>query len=285
MLFTEAQERFKEYLIFREKSKETVKGYMKDLRKLNRFLEDLNNGPVYLDDIEMEHIEKYMLYLKEIGLKPRSRNRYLFSVRSFLNYAVKKKWVDYNVASEIESVNVLQEKKVALTPEEIQQLLEAIEHPIIEFAVILLAYTGLRIQEAHNLRLEDIDFERNRILANGKGKKQRYIPIANALKPYLEDYLANVRGPVDSEYVLATKKTGRLSPGFVNYELRKAVHKLGWNKTVTCHTLRRSFATNLLRKGVNIFTISKLLGHASVKTTMVYLQLNEDELQAAVNKL
>jgi site-specific recombinase XerD len=285
MLFTEAQERFKEYLIFREKSKETVKGYMKDLRKLNRFLEDLNNGPVYLDDIEMEHIEKYMLYLKKIGLKPRSRNRYLFSVRSFLNYAVKKKWVDYNVASEVESVSVLQEKKVALTQEELQQLIEVIEHPIVKFAVILLAYTGLRIQEAQNLRLEDIDFEQNRILANGKGKKQRYIPIASALKPHFEDYLVNIRGSVDSEFVLATKKTGRLSPGYVNYELHKAVDKLGWNKTVTCHALRRSFATNLLRKGVNIFAISKLLGHASVKTTMIYLQLNEDELQAAVNKL
>jgi site-specific recombinase XerD len=286
MLFIEAQEAFKKHLIYREMSEETVKGYMKDLRCFNKYLADSYNSSVYVEDITLDDVEEYMYYLlDERELAPRSRNRYLFSLRSFLNYAVKKRWVEYNVASEMEPVKVLDEKKVALTQDEIDELLKAIKHPIVKFAVAFLVYTGMRIKEANTLEFEDIDYEKNHFLANGKGKKQRYIPIANSLKPYLVDYLENVRGPIDSPFLLATKKTGKLSATYINYELHRATKELGWDKVVTCHALRRSFATNLLRKGVDVFTIQKLLGHASPKTTTIYLQLNENELQTAVDRL
>lgn len=286
MLFTEGQQLFKKNMTYRDMSDETIKGYMKDLRCFNRFVTNIYNSSVYLEDLTSDNVEDYMYYLlDEKELAPRSRNRYLFSLRSFLNYAVKKKWVSHNVASEIDPVKILQKKKVALTQEEVQQLLETIEHPIINFAIALLAYTGMRVNEAHTLKLEDIDYEKNRFLANGKGKKQRFIPIADSLKPLLVDYLNNIRGEIDSEFVLATSKTGKLSAGYINNELHRATNELGWEKNVTCHALRRSFATNLLRKDVNVYAISKLLGHASLKTTTEYLQLEDDELQTAVNKL
>ncbi|MEK4951668.1 tyrosine-type recombinase/integrase [Bacillus sp. FSL W8-1127] len=286
MLFSEAQEAFKKHLIYREMSGETVKGYMKDLRCFNRYMTDVYNGAIYVEDITTDDIEEYMHYLlDERELAPRSRNRYLFSLRSFLNYAVKKQWVEHNVASEVDPVKVMEEKKVALTEEEIDELLATIKHKIVKFSVAFLYYTGMRVNEAHNITFEDIDNERNRLLVNGKGKKQRYIPIAKSLKPHLENYLTNIRGPIDSPYLLATKKTGRLSAGYINYELHRATKELGWDKNVTCHALRRSFATNLLRKRVDVFKISKLLGHSSIKTTTVYLQLNENELQTDIDKL
>lgn len=286
MLFTEGQQHFKKYMIYHEMSPETVKGYMKDLRCFNQFITDRYNSLVYVEDITVEDVEEYMYYLvDERELAPRSRNRYLFSLRSFFNYAVKKQWVKRNVAAEVDPVKVMEEKKVALTKEEIEELLDAIDHPIIHFAVALMSYSGMRVIEAKGLKMSDIDFERNRFLVNGKGRRQRYVPIAKALKPYLDDYLNHIRVDVDSDYVLATTKTGRLSAGYINLVLHKATKKLGWDKTVTCHTLRRSFATNLLREGVNVFAISKLLGHKSLKTTTLYLQLNENELQSAVDKL
>ncbi|WP_346200240.1 tyrosine-type recombinase/integrase [Caldifermentibacillus hisashii] len=286
MLFTEAQQAFKKYMIYHEMSSETVKGYMKDLRTFNRFITDKYNSLIYVEDITVDDVEEYMYYLvDERELAPRSRNRYLFSLRSFFNYAVKKQWVDRNVAAEVDPVKVMEEKKVALTKEEIDELLNMIEHPVIHFAVALMAYSGMRVIEAKGLKMSDIDFEYNQFLVNGKGRQQRYVPIAKTLKPYLDDYLNNIRGDIDSDYVLATTKTGRLSAGYINNILHKATDKLGWDKKVTCHTLRRSFATNLLREGVNVFAISKLLGHRSLKTTTVYLQLNENELQTAVDKL
>ena len=119
----------------------------------------------------------------------------------------------------------------------------------------------------------------------GKGRRQRYVPIAKALMPYLEEYLKNIRVDLESDYVLATVKSGKLSSAYINKVLRKTTKKLGWSKNVSCHTLRRSFATNLLRNGVNVFTISKLLGHKSLKTTTHYLHLNDSELQSAVDTL
>lgn len=286
MLFTEAQKAFEKYMTYQEMSPETVKGYMKDLRTFNRFITDRYNGLVYVEDIIVDDIEDYMYYLvDERELAPRSRNRYLFSLRSFLNYSEKKGWIERNVAAEVDPVKVMEEKKLALTKEELEELFDVINKPIIRFAVVLMAYSGMRVIEAKGLKLKDIDFEQNQFLITGKGRRQRFIPIAKYLKPHLDDYLKNVRGDVDSEYLLATTKTGKLSAGYINSELHKATEKLGWNKKVTCHTLRRSFATNLLRNGVNVFAISRLLGHQSLKTTTVYLQLNENELQDAVDKL
>lgn len=286
MLFTEAQKAFEKYMIYHEMSQETIKGYMKDLRNFNRFITERYNSLVYVEDITLNHVKEYMYYLVDKReLAPRSRNRYLFSLRSFFNYAVKKQWVDRNVAAKVNPVKVMQEKKVALTQEEIEELLEVIEHPIIRFAVVLMANSGIQVIEAKGIKMIDIDLAQNQFLITGKGKWPRYVPIAKELKPYLEDYLTNIRGDIDSEYLLATTKTGRLSSGYINVELHKATEKLGWDKKVTCHTLRRSFATNLLRKGVNVFAISKLLGHQSLETTAMYLQLNENELQQAVDTL
>lgn len=286
MLFTEAQKAFEKYMIYHEMSQETVKGYMKDLRTFNRFITERYNSLVYVEDITLAHVKEYMYYLVDkLELAPRSRNRYLFSLRSFFNYAVKKQWVDRNIAAKVHPVKVIQEKKVALTQEEIEELLEVIEHQIIRFAVVLMANSGIQVVEVKGIKMIDIDFAQNQFLIIGKGKWPRYVPIAKALKPYLEDYLTNIRGDIDSEYLLATSKTGRLSSGYINVELHKATEKLGWDKKVTCQTLRRSFATNLLRNDVNVFAISKLLGHQSLKTTAMYLQLNENELQQAVDTL
>ena len=286
MLFTEAQAAFKKYMIYQEMSQETITSYLKDLRTFNKFVTERNNTLIYLEDIMVDDVEEYMYYLlDEKELAPRSRNRYLFSLRSFFNYAVKKKWVDRSVAAEVDAVKVTDEKKVALSQEEVQGLIEAIDHKIIRFAVALMANTGMRVIEARSLKMTDIDFDQNQFLVNGKGRSQRYVPIAKSLMPQLEGYVKDVRGDVDSEYVLATMKSGKLSSAYINKELHKATGKLGWSKKVSCHTLRRSFATNLLRNGVNVFAISKLLGHKSLKTTTLYLQMNDSELQTAVDTL
>ena len=286
MLFTEGQKEFQKYLVYQEKSQETVKGYMKDLRTFSRFATDRYNTLVYVEDITVDDVLEYMYYLvDERELAPRSRNRYLFSLRSFFNFAVTKQWVERNVASEVKPVNVMEERKVALTQKEVEELLNLIEHPIIHFAVALMANSGMRVIEAKGLKMNDIDFEQNQFLVNGKGRRQRYVPIAKLLKPHLDNYLTNVRGDVDSEYVLATTKTGKLSAGYINNVLHSAADRLGWDNKVTCHTLRRSFATNLLRNGVNVFAIQQLLGHQSLKTTQVYLQLKDNELQQAVDTL
>lgn len=286
MLFIEGQKVFEKYLINRGLRPETVRGYMKELHTFNRFITDRYNNLVYVEDITVDDVEEYMHQLDDKrDLAPRSRNRYLFSLRSFLNYAVKNQWVERNVASDVNQVKVIEEEKVVLTQEEVEELLNMIEHPIIHFAVALMANSGMRVIEATGLKMKDIDFEQNQFLVHEKGRRQRYVPIAKSLQPHLDNYLTNVRCNVDSEYLLATAKTGKLSASYINDVLHKATQKLGWNKKVTCCTFRRSFVTNLLRSNVDIFTIQRLLNHQSLKTTLSLFQLHDNRLRNVVDTL
>lgn len=286
MLLEDLKSTFINSLKINEYSKETIDGYKKDLRLFNRFLCRQYNGFVYIEDITTDDIEEYMLYLaEERKLKPRSRNRYLSSVSSMLNYAVKKEWLEKNPASVVDNAKVIETQKISLSEDEVEELLNAINKPLIRVAVNFMAKSGLRINETVNLKLENVDFEKDLIyVINGKGKKNRNVPLAKSMRSDLVTYIDQIRDS-DSPYFFATKKTGRLSAQYTNYELRKAVNSLGWKKTVTNHTLRRSFATNLLHKGVNIVTIQHLLGHASLKTTSIYLNVQPPDLRNAVDLL
>lgn len=172
-----------------------------------------------------------------------------------------------------------------MTEGEIAQLVEAIEKPILRLAVLFMAKTGLRVNEVVMLKLSAVDLETNIIhVIEGKGGKYREVPIAESLRTELIEYLQQTR-EADSEYFFATKKTGRLSAQYINRELKMAAKALGWDKNITNHTMRRSFATILLNKNVNIVTIQHLLGHSSLRTTSIYLNILDLDLRNAVDLL
>ncbi|TMN21868.1 recombinase [Lentibacillus cibarius] len=285
MLYADASKYYLQYLSAQERSEDTLEGYEKDYRVFRGFIEDVFNGPVYIEDVTRDNLENYMIYLKEKRkLAPRSRNRYISSIRSLFEYAEDKGWIEKNVASKVKDAKVPEDQKVTLTEDEVDQLINEIDKPLLKTLVIFMYRTGLRITSAINLRLEDVDLDAGTITACIKEGKIITIHISEKLYPTLVEYLKSIRDS-DSPYFFATKKTGRVSPAYMNAQLRAAVKRLGWNKKVTSHTLRRSFATNLLRNGVELPYISKLLGHESVKTTMIYLNILSDDLKEAINKL
>src|SRR5690606_17962462 len=141
----------------------------------------------------------------------------------------------------------------------------------IRIICITLFYTGMRIGECLNLRLGDIDLAQNTIrVVNGKGKKDRTIPINKDLAPLLAHYIAHERPAVDTDYLFATAKSGSITAAYVNRVIKDTVTALGWTKNVTAHVLRHSFASNLIKKGVNIVHVQKLLGHSNLKVTSIY---------------
>lgn len=286
MLFDETQELFLQSYKLKEASKETLYGYRRDLQLFHDFLSKRLNTSVYVDEIELEDLEAYLYYLAEVRkLLPSTRNRYLASVSSMLNYAVKKGWMEQNPALLIDRAKVIEQPKVTLNEKEIDQLVEVIEHPVIRTAVLFLAKTGLRVNEMTQLKLQAVHFETNRIhVYEAKGGKYRVVPMAASLKPVLQEYLDNIR-EADSEYFFAVQKTGKLSAQYINRELSRAIRQLNWTKHVSNHTLRRSFATNLYNKNVGLVTIQKLLGHESLKTTSIYLNVQSADLEDAVNLL
>lgn len=270
------------------RSEETLRGYLSDLNAFNEHLVQQFNGPVYIDDITTEDIEEYLNKRKnDDQLASASVNRFLNSIRICLDFAVKQKWVSFNVAEDIEPLKVNRAERTYLSVEELNELLDGMEHKIIKEACRLMAYAGARVSECTNLTVSDVDFEKNVIrIINGKGGKDRIVPMNAVLKGHLLHYKNNIRPKyIESDKFFATKTSGELSPAYVNRKLHQTTKKLGWEKHVTCHILRHTFASQLVSKNVNIVKISKMLGHADVRTTSIYTHSNIDELAEAVNLL
>lgn len=286
MLLDEAIEKFKRYLIVTDKSKETVRSYGMDLTNFLQFLEEKYNCPLYLEEVQVEDIEDYLYHLKKKNLQTASRSRNLYTLRSFWNYAFKNKLCKWNLAMAVEPVKIQKKERTYLSVDEVKTLIENIDHELIKIVVQTLYFTGLRINECLNLKIDDIDLN-SKILhvIRGKGNKNRDIPINEQLLPILKGYLENGRVEAHSEYFFATKKSGKLSAPYVNTVLRDTVKSLGWKKHVTAHILRHSFASNLIKNGVNLVYVQRLLGHSNLKVTSIYTHANMEDLNESINLL
>ena len=287
MQLNQAIESFIDYLEMIDRSKSTQNDYRYSLSKFNEFLQNKHNGPVYVEDIVLQDLEDFLMHEKERGMASASRSSMLYTIKSFYNYMCKKDLCDKNLALLLEPIKVKQKERDYLTEEEFEELINVITSPLIKAVIQTMFYTGGRITEITNLKLEDVDLENNILhIIGGKGNKDRDIPISLKLHKILTSYLKNVRKPeVKTDRFFTTKKTGRVSNNYVNGCIRKALIKLDWDKEISAHNLRHSFSSNLLEKGASVVSIQKLLGHSSLAVTTRYLHQDKSVLNDAVNLL
>ncbi|MFD2679260.1 tyrosine-type recombinase/integrase [Bacillus seohaeanensis] len=207
-----------EGLLAKNASEETVNGYGKDLEMVNRFLEERYNGLVVLADVQTKDLEDYLANLRtKKNYQPASVNRHLNTLRSFYNYAVKKGWTTYHAAAPIDQLKVPKKERTFIEEDEYKELVNAIEHPTIKTVIQFLYYTGLRITECLSLTLDEVNLERKTVhVKNGKGNKERVVPINDKLLPILVDYVESIRPSVDSNRFFALKKTGKVSDVYVD---------------------------------------------------------------------
>lgn len=285
MLLNQASEDFIRYLELIDRSKQTIVGYEKELRYMSNFLNVKHNCPVYVEDITLQDLEDYLTDQKKRGIASASRNRSGYIMKSFFNYCVKKDLVEKNIAALLEPVKVKQKERDYVTEEEFEQIVRAIKNPVIKTVVQTMFYTGGRISEMIHLTLEDVDME-NRIIhiINGKGGKDRNIPIGDKLFIILKRYLEEIRYS-DSDRFFAIERTGKISSSYINRAIKEATYEIGLEKDVSAHVLRHSFGTNLLEKGASVVSIQKLLGHASLSVTTRYLHQDMSKLNDTVNLL
>lgn len=277
---------FIKYLTLLDRSQETIVGYSKELKCFNNYMYYRNQKKIKLKKIKLKDIEEYLYHLKEKGNMSASRSRSLYILRSFYNYAYKKDLCDKNLAILIEPIKVKQKERVFLNNTEFEQLTNNINHNIIKTVIETIYYTGLRISETTNLKLEDVNLnERSIYVISGKGNKDRVIPISSKLNDLLENYIKNIRPDVDTDNFFCTKKTGKLSPQYVNRELHITTDKLGWRKVVTAHIIRHSFASNLISNKASLSCVQKLLGHSDLRVTSKYIHQDIRELEDTVNLL
>lgn len=277
---------FLKYLEDKECSHYTVTQYRTILVDLQRFLEeDILNGRAYLEHIELDHLQMYMSERKKRGNCAKTRSMVLQVMRTFWNYLYKRRYICNNLPQQLDDIKVEKRERVYLTQKEFHCLLDVIENETIRAVAYTLGYTGLRISELKALSVKDVDFENEEIkVLCGKGKKGRTVPLHPVLKPVLQKYFNEIRNQ-DSRHFFATKRSGTITQQYVNNSLIKAANKAGIEKHVTAHILRHSFASGLVSENCNITVIQKLLGHADLKTTSIYLHVNRKEMENAVKML
>ncbi|WP_164984974.1 tyrosine-type recombinase/integrase [Ammoniphilus sp. CFH 90114] len=280
-----AVKQFLKELSNKNRSKGTIDEYQKDLMMFLRHLQQ--EGVEDIDDVVGSNMTSYLdKLINERSYKASSRNRQMNTIRSFFKYCKKAGFIQQNHAEHLERLEEEKVERVFLTSNEVTTLVGAIEHPLVRLVIVTLFFTGARITECLSLELEDIDFDQKTIfIKNGKGKKSRRLPLHPELEKALKHYIEGWRVRMDSKKLFLTGRSGNLSDVYVNRILKETVDRLGWNKKVTCHVLRHSFASELVHKNVNIVAVKELLGHSSLKTTSGYAHIMNQDIEDAIQQL
>lgn len=287
MNYIDGMNDFFDYLLEIGRSDKTVNTYRKTLRKYYKYLCELKNREIYINDINSDDFEKYLLG-EFNGLSDSSKHSSITSFTSFLSYCFNRGLCDVNVSRQISQVRCRIKEKVTINEEEFQRIVDNIDNLVVKAVVYTMFYTGCRIGELIKLKVDDVDLAKNCInIRKPKGHNQssRVIPINYKLKNILEEYLPIRLGGETEDSFFVLKRSGRISEGTVNMAIKKAGKKAGINKPLTNHILRHTFASLLVEKGIDLKRIQALLGHSNLEITSIYLHSNPMRLREAINLL
>jgi len=296
------RKRVKEFLqyceVTKNRSEKTIENYNHYLKRFLDFLsEDLDPR-----DLTLQKIQNYRLYLnrflddkgKKLSIK--TQNYHIIAVRAFLKYLIKHD-IKTLAPEKIDLSTIPKRSVEVLSREELERLFSAVDLTkkmgYRDKAILETLYsTGLRVSELHNLNREQVDLKRREFMVRGKGKKPRIIFLSKRAAKIIQDYLKtrednfaplfinSLRGKED---ILADEKR-RLSTVSIEKIVRKYALKAGIIKKVTPHTLRHSYATELLINGADIRSVQEMLGHSSITTTQIYTHVTDKALKLVHEK-
>lgn len=285
MTFQEAIEKFREYLKANGLSLSTVKGRVNQLKAFNAYLEKTYNCQIYIDEVKEQDVNDYFSLMIRENKKPATRAFSKDGIKSFSKFCLEKGYMSEDITVNLAHIRVIRAEKEYVIDTEFEKIIEYVDSPLINIILWTLYLTGLRVGELVKLKQKDIDLANNIIYVwEAKGNKDRKIPIGNKLKEKLKDYIENIRLNIDTDSFFCSR-SGKVSIPYIQREMKRAVMQSGINKEISPHNLRHSFASNLLKKGVDVNTVQRLLGHTSIKTTSIYLHSQFDDLIKAVEKL
>lgn len=273
-----------DYLLFLKTEKKlgdnTINSYMLDL---DDFFKTFNGS------IESCTKKDILTYISSInGLEVSTVNRHISSLKSFFNYLVDESIIKVSPMEEVSSLKKTKKLPKYLSISEVNKLLNIPLNSEFDYrnkAMLELMYaTGLRVSELVSIEYSNIDFENSIIRINGKGKKERIIPLGEVASYYLKVYLSDYRSKLlkrntYNQVFLNNHGKPITRQGF-NYILENIRELTGIEKEITPHVLRHSFATHLLEGGADIRSIQEMLGHENISTTNIYTEVVNDVLRS-----
>ena len=282
-------ERFNAHLALEKGlSANTVEAYDDDVKKL---LDYLSPTSTPLTAVDEPLLHEFLAALHDAGVSPRSQARIVSGTRAFFRFLKTAGYIDSNPATLLELPRLGLHLPDVLTVEEIDAMEAAIDVSTYEGirnrAILETMYCcGLRVSELVGLRLSKISVDEGYVVVEGKGNKQRIVPIADSALDAIRDYLPHRGGLTpkrgSEDIVFLNRRGAQMTRVMVYYIVRNLCEQCGIKKKISPHSLRHSFATHLLEGGANLRAIQEMLGHESITTTEIYVHIDRSFLRREV---
>ncbi len=283
-------EGFKGYLkVEKGLSDNSIHAYVTDLTKLVQFLKDKSLDQRGPEGVTLNDLKEMIEWIAQKGISPRTQARIISGIKSFYKFLLIEEKIEKDPTALLESPKIGRKLPEILSVEEIDSIINAIDTRKPEGqrnkAILETLYScGLRVSELIDLKISNLFFESGFIKIEGKGNKERLVPIsAKAIKEinlYLSEYRRNLKIHHDSEDILFLNRRGKkLSRVMIFTIIKGLVAILGMDKNVSPHTFRHSFATHLIDGGANLRAVQEMLGHESIITTEIYTHLDKEYLK------
>lgn len=269
-------------------SANTLDAYMHDLDKLLNFLQ---SEDISIQDVTLDDLHRFAAGLRDIGIHPRSQARIISGIKSFFNFLIISDYLDADPSELLESPKIGFKLPEVLNLDEIDTLISSIDlsspYGQRNRAMLETLYScGLRVSELSNLKLSELYLDEGFIKIEGKGSKQRLVPISPRAIREIELYIMdrnqiNIK-PEYEDYLFVSKRGKNISRIMVFHIIKELAEAVGITKNISPHTFRHSFATHLLEGGANLRAIQAMLGHESIATTEIYMHMDRNFLRSEI---
>ncbi len=265
---------------YRDCSERTVEAYRKDGEAFVEFLR--SEGVTTLETVERHHAHRFAARLSHLA--PATIRRKVYALRSWFGYLVDIGVLEANPVASVELPKRRPNPPKVPTKCQCNALLSVCETPTQKLIIALLLLAGLRKSELLGLNMEDVSPGHDQIRVQGKGRKERAIPLCKFAEQVVSQYLNGREGA--SSPLLTNQIGSRMGNTTLYRMFHRIVRQAGLQDThITPHSLRHAFATYLIRAHVDIATVSELMGHSNISTTSIYLHADTTTKRAAVEQL
>jgi len=274
-------------------SANSIAAYINDINKLMTYAEE-DLKKLTPEKIKLNHLKKFVEWINDKGVSPRTQARTISGIKSFYKYLLIEGKISSDPTSLLESPKIGRKLPDVLTIEEIDLMIDTVELTKSEGqrnkAMLETLYScGLRVSELVNLKISNLSFDQGFIKVEGKSNKERLVPVSEKaieeINNYMNDYRKTLKISKDSEDILFLNRRGKkLSRVMIFTIIKNLAAKAGFEKKISPHTFRHSFATHLIMGGADLRAVQEMLGHESILTTEIYTHLDRDYLKSTLQQ-
>lgn len=271
-------------------SPETTSAYLSDLRLLFRHLSRGDEAGIGPEELTMPRLRAFLRSLAELGFAPSSISRYLSTLKSYCGFLVDEQALEQDPTEGLQGPRQQRYKPRSLSRKEMDALYDSLELRVRQGAafswrdlvlVELLYGLGLRISEAIGLKLDQVNLSESVVMVQGKGGKQRLVPLGGKVAATLREYLkVEWEGRGSRVDTVLLNRFGRPLSRMGAWKIvQRICGEAEISAAVSPHTFRHSFATHLIEAGADLRSVQEMLGHADISTTQIYTHLDQDYLK------